>query len=45
VVPALMVTAVIYVGLCLILSGIAKLVESKMSSRVKVVKTRVGLAG
>jgi len=45
VVPALMVTAVIYVGLCLILSGIAKLVESRMSSRVKVVKTRVGLAG
>ncbi|PYI69397.1 amino acid ABC transporter permease [Arthrobacter livingstonensis] len=45
VVPALMVAAVIYVGLCLILSGIAKLVESKMSSRVKVVKTKVGLAG
>ena len=45
VVPALMVAAVIYVGLCLILSGIAKLVESKMSSRVKVVKTRVGMAG
>lgn len=45
VVPALMVTAVIYVGLCLILSGIAKLVESRMSSRVKVVKTRVGMAG
>ncbi|WP_113718855.1 amino acid ABC transporter permease [Arthrobacter dokdonensis] len=45
VVPALMVTAVIYVGLCLILSGIAKLVESRMSSRVRVVKTRVGLAG
>lgn len=45
VVPALMVTAVIYVGLCLILSGIAKLVESKMSSRVKVVKTKVGQLG
>ncbi len=45
VVPALMVTAVIYVGLCLILSGVAKLVESRMSSRVKVVKTKVGLAG
>lgn len=45
VVPALMVTAVIYVGLCLILSGIAKLVESKMSSRVKIVKTKVGMAG
>ncbi|ALV46171.1 amino acid ABC transporter permease [Arthrobacter alpinus] len=45
VVPALMVTAVIYVGLCLILSGIAKLVESKMSSRVKVVKAKAGIAG
>ncbi|MCQ9165399.1 MULTISPECIES: amino acid ABC transporter permease [unclassified Arthrobacter] len=45
VVPALMVTAVVYVGLCLILSGIAKLVESKMSSRVRVVKTKVGMAG
>lgn len=44
-VPALMVAAVIYVGLCLILSGIAKLVESKMSSRVKVVKTKVGQLG
>lgn len=39
-VPALMVTAVVYVGLCLILSGIAKLVESKMSSRVKTVKAK-----
>lgn len=39
-VPALMVTAVVYVGLCLILSGIAKLVESKMSSRVKAVKAK-----
>lgn len=45
VVPALMVAAVIYVSLCLILSGIAKLVESKMSSRVKVVKTKVGMTG
>ncbi|RAN79155.1 amino acid ABC transporter permease [Bacillus sp. SRB_336] len=45
VVPALMVAAVIYVGLCLILSGIAKLVESRMSSRVKVVRTKVGMAG
>ncbi len=45
VVPALMVAAVIYVGLCLILSGVAKLVESKMSSRVKIVKTKVGMAG
>ena len=45
VVPALMVAAVIYVGLCLILSGVAKLVESKMSSRVKIVKVKVGLAG
>lgn len=35
VIPALIVAAVVYVGLCLILSGIAKLVESKMSSRVK----------
>ena len=39
-VPALMVTAAVYVGLCLILSGIAKLVESKMSSRVKAVKAK-----
>ncbi|UIK88017.1 amino acid ABC transporter permease [Arthrobacter polaris] len=45
VVPALMVAAVVYVGLCLILSGVAKLVESKMSSRVKVVKTKIGMAG
>ncbi|MGO4384193.1 amino acid ABC transporter permease [Specibacter sp. RAF43] len=43
VVPALMVAGVIYVGLCLILSGVAKLVESRMSSRVKVVKTKIGL--
>ena len=40
-----MVAAVIYVGLCLILSGIAKFTESKMSSRVKVVKAKAGLAG
>ncbi len=39
-VPALMVTAAVYVGLCLILSGIAKLVESRMSSRVKIVKAK-----
>lgn len=45
VVPALMVAAVIYVGLCLILSGVAKYTEYKMSSRVKIVKTKVGLAG
>jgi glutamate transport system permease protein len=45
VVPALMVAAVLYVGMCLILSGIAKLVEAKMSSRVKVVKAKVGVAG
>lgn len=44
-IPALMVTAAIYVGLCLILSGIAKYTEYKMSSRVKVVKTKVGMAG
>ncbi|POH56825.1 amino acid ABC transporter permease [Arthrobacter glacialis] len=45
-IPALMVTAAIYVGLCLILSGIAKYTESKMSSRVKVVKAvKVGIAG
>lgn len=40
VVPALMVTAVIYVGLCLILSGVAKYVEYKLSSRVRTVKVR-----
>ncbi|AIY01488.1 hypothetical protein ART_1889 [Arthrobacter sp. PAMC 25486] len=45
VVPALMVAAVIYVGLCLILSGVAKFTEYKMSSRVKVVKAKVGIAG
>ncbi|MHA7306349.1 amino acid ABC transporter permease [Arthrobacter sp. TMN-49] len=45
VVPALMVAAVVYVGLCLILSGIAKFTESKMSSRVKVIKAKVGMAG
>ncbi|MFQ4149207.1 amino acid ABC transporter permease [Arthrobacter sp. LAPM80] len=45
VVPALMVAAVIYVGLCLILSGLAKYTEYKMSSRVKVIKAKVGLAG
>lgn len=45
VVPAFMVAAVLYVGMCLILSGIAKLVESKMSSRVKIVKVKVGTAG
>ena len=45
VVPAFMVAAVIYVGLCLILSGIAKYTEFKMSSRVRVVKTKVGLVG
>ena len=39
-VPALMVAAVVYVGLCLILSGVAKVVESKMSSRVKAVKAK-----
>lgn len=47
-IPALMVTAVIYVGLCLILSGVAKLVESKMSSRVKIAKAtkpKIGMAG
>lgn len=37
-IPALMVTAVVYVGLCLILSGLARFTESKMSSKVKVVK-------
>lgn len=35
VVPALMVAAAIYVSLCLILSGLAKFTEFKMSSRVK----------
>ncbi|MET4004489.1 MULTISPECIES: amino acid ABC transporter permease [Arthrobacter] len=45
VVPALMVAAVIYVGLCLILSGVAKFVEFKMSSRVRVIKAKVGIAG
>lgn len=45
VVPGLMVAAVTYVGLCLILSGVAKFTESKMSSRVKVVKAKVGIAG
>ncbi|WP_186760320.1 amino acid ABC transporter permease [Arthrobacter alpinus] len=45
VVPGLMVAAATYVGLCLVLSGVAKLVESKMSSRVKVVKAKVGVAG
>ncbi len=45
VVPALMVAAVIYVGLCLILSGVAKYTEYKMSSRVRVVKAKVGIAG
>ncbi|MDJ0317591.1 MULTISPECIES: amino acid ABC transporter permease [Arthrobacter] len=45
VVPGLMVAAVTYVGICLILSGVAKLVESKMSSRVKVIKAKVGVAG
>lgn len=35
VLPALMVTAVVYVSLCLILSGFAKLAESKLSSRGK----------
>ncbi len=45
VVPALMVAAVLYVGLCLILSGVAKYTEFKMSSRVKVVKAKVGMAG
>lgn len=45
VVPALMVTAVLYVGLCLILSGVAKYTEYKMSSRVRVVKAKVGIAG
>lgn len=39
-VPALMVTTAVYVSLCLILSGIAKLVESRMSSRVKIVKAK-----
>ncbi len=43
--PAYMVTAVVYVGLCLILSGLAKYTEFKMSSRVKVLKTKVGMAG
>ncbi|MEO8223122.1 MAG: amino acid ABC transporter permease [Specibacter sp.] len=45
VVPALMVAAVVYVGLCLILSGLAKFTESKMSSRVKAVKIKAGLVG
>ncbi len=45
VVPALMVTAVVYVGLCLILSGIARFTEFKMSSRVRVVKVKAGMAG
>lgn len=45
VVPALMVAAVLYVGMCLILSGIAKFTERKMSSRVKVVKAKAGVAG
>ena len=45
VVPGLMVAAVVYVGLCLILSGLAKLVESKMSSRVKIVKVKAPVAG
>lgn len=45
VLPGLMVAAVIYVGLCLILSGLAKYTEYKMSSRVKVVKTKVGQLG
>ena len=45
VVPALMVTAVVYVGLCLLLSGIARFTEFKMSSRVKVVKVKAGMAG
>lgn len=45
VVPALMVAAVVYVGLCLILSGVAKYTEYKMSSRVRVVKAKVGIAG
>jgi len=45
VVPALMVTAVIYVGLCLILSGIAKFTEYKMSSRTRAVKIKVDTAG
>ncbi|MBP2413546.1 glutamate transport system permease protein [Arthrobacter stackebrandtii] len=43
--PAYMVTAVVYVGLCLILSGLAKYTEFKMSSRLKVLKTKVGMAG
>lgn len=45
VVPALMVAAVLYVGMCLILSGLAKYTERKMSSRVKVVKAKAGMAG
>ncbi|WP_104111778.1 MULTISPECIES: amino acid ABC transporter permease [unclassified Arthrobacter] len=45
VVPGLMVAAVIYVGLCLILSGVARYTEFKMSSRVKVVKAKAGIAG
>ncbi|MEV8146202.1 amino acid ABC transporter permease [Specibacter sp. NPDC078709] len=45
VVPGLMVAAGIYISLCLILSGIARFTEYKMSSRVKVVKAKAGIAG
>lgn len=45
VVPALMIAALLYVGLCLILSGVARFTESRMSSRVKVVKTKAGQVG
>lgn len=45
VLPALMVTAVVYVSLCLILSGLARLAESKLSSRGKAGKaTKAAMA-
>lgn len=40
VIPAMMVVAVIYIGLCLVLSAVAKSVEKRMSKSIKTPKLR-----
>ncbi|WP_125609667.1 amino acid ABC transporter permease [Specibacter cremeus] len=44
VVPALMVAGVIYVGLCLILAGVAKWLERRLNRSTRVAKAKTALA-